>query len=265
MGTDIHLAVERRDRDGRWHLVPNPVRPCPGYLHDKSSDPRGKCYWCHGTGTRTEAFFVDRNYDVFAILADVRNGFGFAGCITGTGFTAISKPRGLPDDMSEELQRLSTETDKEGCTTVWLGDHSFSTLTVEEILGGNPHPDTDHYWLLRTRHQGVVGPAEYLKWKKDGRPQHWCGDVSGHGVRKVSNAEMAALILRGAVTFAPVDAESTLVPGDEKATDGLSCYTTVEWTETYAEAAASFLAMVFADLMPLGDPKDTRIVFGFDS
>jgi hypothetical protein len=48
MGTDIHCAVEKKQPDGTWKVVDAP-------------------------------FDDYRNYDSFAILADVRNGHGFAG------------------------------------------------------------------------------------------------------------------------------------------------------------------------------------------
>ena len=40
---------------------------------------------------------------LFAILAGVRNGYGFAGCDTGDGFRPIAPPRGLPGDVSPEV------------------------------------------------------------------------------------------------------------------------------------------------------------------
>ena len=45
----------------------------------------------------------DRNYDLFAILADVRNGEGCAGVRTGDGFVPISEPRGWGEvDVKED-------------------------------------------------------------------------------------------------------------------------------------------------------------------
>lgn len=96
MGTDIH-AVAECYRDGRWHLV-------------EADIPR------------------DRNYRAFAVLADVRNGYSFAGIGTGDPVTPIDEPRGLPDDLSPEL-RAALEQKR------WLlGDHSISWVTLEELL-----------------------------------------------------------------------------------------------------------------------------------
>ena len=44
--------------------------------------------------------YGDRNYNLFAILANVRNGTAFAGCKTGEGFNPISNPKGVPSDAS---------------------------------------------------------------------------------------------------------------------------------------------------------------------
>jgi hypothetical protein len=109
MGTDIHIAVEIRKPDG-WHLIDVPV---------------------------TE----NRNYRAFAVLANVRNGYGFAGSDTGDEVTPISEPRGLPDDMSPELrhkleddERAAPAFEDEDEQYFWLGDHSFSWVTLKEML-----------------------------------------------------------------------------------------------------------------------------------
>lgn len=273
MGTDIHLAVERRDKDGHWHRVPDPIRDCPDYLHNKSrAEDEKVCYWCKGTLKRTESFYPHRDYDVFAILADVRNGSGFAGCVTGDGFEILSPPRGFPHDLSPELAKAArhaegeSEDDAPGDDEMWFGDHSFSWLTVDEILRGAvamTNVDEPCYWLLETKHRGVVGPQDYLLWKRDGRPAAWSGDVSGGKVRKVTPAEMGAMILAGRIKVD--ETAKSDVFDNSLADDGFHYVTTVEWTETYAEAAKFFLEMVYRDLLPLGHPRDTRIVFGFDS
>lgn len=105
MGTDIHIAVEVREEDG-WHLADIPVTQ-------------------------------DRNYRAFAVLADVRNGYGFGGFSTGEALQPISEPRGLPEDMSKELRlKLDAQDDADGedAEYFWLGDHSFSWVTLKELL-----------------------------------------------------------------------------------------------------------------------------------
>jgi len=106
MGTDIHIAVEIF-YNGRWHL--SDVTPTQ-----------------------------DRNYRAFAVLANVRNGYGFGGFSTGDELKPISEPRGLPDDMSPELrakiaQNESSDEIDEG-QYFWLGDYGYSWVTLKELL-----------------------------------------------------------------------------------------------------------------------------------
>lgn len=75
MGTDIHSIAQVR-RNGSWETVA--IGVC--------GDPR--------------------SYNTFAMLADVRNGRGFAGIKTSDGFPYIHEPRGLPADL-KELSRMS--------------------------------------------------------------------------------------------------------------------------------------------------------------
>lgn len=58
-----------------------------------------------------------RNYGMFAFLAGVRN---------YSAITPLSEPRGLPDDCDYQ--------EDEGR---WLGDHSYSWLSVEELSAFN--------------------------------------------------------------------------------------------------------------------------------
>ena len=83
MGTDIH-SIAQVNRDGRWQTV---------------------------------AIGIDgdqRSYNTFAMLANVRNGYGFAGCRTSTGFPVIHEPRGLPEDLktNEDNGLLINKTDR---------------------------------------------------------------------------------------------------------------------------------------------------------
>lgn len=66
---------------------------------------------------------ADRNYALFAALAGVRN-YG--------NITPISEPRGLPEDfetINGDEVKLAYSGGK-----VWMGDHSYTWLTLEEML-----------------------------------------------------------------------------------------------------------------------------------
>lgn len=64
----------------------------------------------------------DRNYWLFSALADVRN-YG--------SITPISEPRGFPEDFEVDGDMHSMPYSGRG---VWLGDHSHSWLTIEELI-----------------------------------------------------------------------------------------------------------------------------------
>ena len=68
MGTDIHSIVQVR-KENKWVTVGVAVAGNP------------------------------RSYNTFAMLADVRNGRGFAGIKTSDGFPVIHEQRGLPEDL----------------------------------------------------------------------------------------------------------------------------------------------------------------------
>lgn len=177
MGTDIHIVAEVK-RDGKWHL-------------SDVSVPR------------------DRNYDTFGILANVRNGFGFAGVKTGEPLTPISLPRGLPKDMSEALkEKLSPDS-------YFLGDHSFSYITLKEML------EYDYNGLVAEC--GMVTHAAAEAFRKEGKlPEEWCGWTNREGHEQMT------------------------------------------WPRPLKDAAWLFGEIVLS-LIPLGEPENVRIVFGFDS
>ncbi len=74
--------------------------------------------------------FMDRDYRVFAKLANVRN---FAKVIE-----PIAEPRGLPSDISYEMKELYEK---------WEGDaHSMSWVTARELLFGLAVIEMDKEW-----------------------------------------------------------------------------------------------------------------------
>ena len=87
MGTDIFMYSEYRQH-GRWALC-EPLEPNPWH-EDVPEDPEFK----------PKEVYDERNYSLFAILADIRNpSHGW------TGYRFIAKPRGLPSDISPELMQ----------------------------------------------------------------------------------------------------------------------------------------------------------------
>jgi len=252
MGTDIHLYVERRKKNGTWERVKPTAWKCSW-----CDSPNEKCFNCEGKGL-TQKEYDRRNYDLFAMLANVRNGTGFAGVKTGNGFEPLDEPRGIPEDLSFPPEPdYSKENDDDD--DPWLGDHSFSWCTLAEALAYN--------YDRESKHEGVVDSAEYAAWVergRKGRPGSYCGGVSGPKVVHLSNEEMQKLIMSNpALTKKPTGDERWGRPLDE---DGKSYFTSVEWTETYRFSAGEAWFNFLEACKPLAkDPKDVRLVFGFDS
>ena len=92
MGTDINPVIEYCD-EGEWHLAVN-----------------------------REGLWYQRCYVSFAILADMRNGWGVK---------PIAATRGIPHDWSPELELLHKAGDTDGCSPI--GEHSFSWVTLAEV------------------------------------------------------------------------------------------------------------------------------------
>ena len=127
MGCDIHLHVEQRSADGTWAPLP------------------------HSYSTR--------NYRLFAALAGVRNGTGFAGCDLGDPIEPIAAPRGLPADVSDEVQAESDEWDIDG--------HTHSWLTAGELLA--------HDWDMTVVNRGLTVDTDDRRFKDGGRA-NWVVD-----------------------------------------------------------------------------------------
>lgn len=145
MGCDIHMYAEVKRRD-EWEAV--------GRVFEDESNAAWEIHP-----------YTGRNYDLFAVLADVRNSFGIR---------PIAEPRGVPDDVSRYVRNEFT---KWGCN-----GHSASWLTVSEL---EAYP-----WNEINTHGGWVSLEGYRTFKEKGRPESWSGGVGGGTVVHVSNAEM---------------------------------------------------------------------------
>jgi hypothetical protein len=138
VGTDIHFAAEKLNEDYEWIHVPGPIVPCsicedenqpPGFITYQGEMIR--CYCCNNDtndefgiklinfenigypGMTRDSWYRQRNYVIFSILANVRN--------YDHQFPIISKPTGLPKDVTKEsLRQLSNE-------------HSRSCLSLEQV------------------------------------------------------------------------------------------------------------------------------------
>jgi hypothetical protein len=155
-----------------------------------------------------------RQYDAFAILADVRNGVAFAGADTGDGFKPLSDPKGIPDGASEMYMEHVKRWGRDG--------HSHSYHTLEELRA------TPEYWKQTTKHRAFTTMLGYSNLKANKTPVHMVGGVWGKNIHKVSNVEMEALLASGMMDESFDNPTSPLSTG--------KYYTQVEWEETYEES-----------------------------
>lgn len=204
MGCDIHPIVQVL-KNNEWTSIESP-RPS-------------------GHKNPIWAGLCGRNYDLFAVLADVRNGFGFAGVLTGERITPISEPRGLPDDFNAEEQ--SSSVAKYPDCDFWIGDHSFSWLLLKELNTYN--------WKMDHIKTGVITRKQYEAWDKISPPESWSGHVWGR------------------------DVVCTITPTEDYT------HIQVTWHQTIGERCKEFVEHTLPWLNSLGKDDEVRLVFGFDS
>lgn len=213
MGTDIHGRLQRR-----WNAESE--------YHDVGEIER------------------DRNYRVFAMLAGVRNGFGFAGVKTHEPLEPISAPRGLPDDLrlcEDDQTSIAVPTwigDESVEVRHWLGYHSYSWLTLSEILSWDGWGKTLHM-------TGILDADEFQRVETEGcAPRSWCGAISGRDTVTVTAEQARAGAKHTNVQY--------------------------EWEVPFAEYVKTFRAWIDYINAKYGymlerDPGAIRLVFGFDS
>lgn len=179
MSTDIHIFVEvllptpyenkGRWYSGRWYKI--------GRLFKNPYYDKQKPIKLDKTGVLINAPTTDQpytgsNYDLFALLADVRN---------KQLITPLSGPRGVPHGVSDEVVALIHAWGSRG--------HHHTHFTLKELL--------DYDWdAQKVDHVGYVNAKEYASFKLTGEPIGWCGEVGGSGVTIVSRREMEKLIDR---------------------------------------------------------------------
>lgn len=231
MGTDIHGVFQRKNpQNKRWEDTPH-------------------------------RYEMNRDYQLFAVLAGVRNGVGFAGCVTGQVVTPISEPRGYPEDFiscglidHEDVEegndanelvkdrhpathkmvdpRRQKYSKSESVRSIWMGDHSFSWLSGAQMLAWHEKAPT----VVAV---GVIEREAYKAWDKEAEPKSYCGGVSGGGVVVIDEPQVGK-------------------PGEPK-----------NWTHvrvTWERSLKDSLAYFFDEVRRLSDePGEIRFVFGFDS
>lgn len=230
MGCDIHAGIEYFDGN-KWvaHLMPNK------YFGKLDDEPE-----------LSAKLDLGRNYDMFAILGNVRNGTGFAGCLTGTQFVPITDNRGTPEDVSPEVRAVLSD------------EHSPTWLTLKELL--------EYDWSARHTSYGVIDAKTFEKWDRvrewNPQPDSWCGDVSGYGIKHISEVEMRQHIQKTLEEHAELPYHERLNFLNEK------IYTRISWAQNCATEATAIWTKILPIMLNYGKQygyDNVRMVMDFDS
>lgn len=109
MGCDIHMMAEKKDLDtDRWEPVVEAIFKADLYFPKDEISLWNTPY--------TYQPVENRNYELFSVLANVRNGYDTK---------PICEPRGFPDNIHQVTAWLLTEHH--------IAEHSLSWLTLDDI------------------------------------------------------------------------------------------------------------------------------------
>jgi hypothetical protein len=244
MGCDIHGLCEVKEK-GTWKANTEKVFPNPYYDSKPKYDFQMDEFQAYPDS--------GRNYDWFAILADVRNGRGFAGVKTGDGFEIICEPRGVPDDATEEWMEE---------VNGWRGDmHSHSWLHVKDF--------NDFDWTQKTWKRGCITLKEYQRIKPQGtKPNDWSGNVSGPKIVIVDKNEADRILNGETINVTPRDFFGTQSESIEVSLgkENLEIYVDYEWEVEYWDWFLYKFNSVIKPMQELAKKyEDVRYVFGFDN
>jgi hypothetical protein len=242
MGCDIHMWAEIRKRD-KWESTEDVF---DNEYYDPKRESKVDSDGYEWNAEKTDQPYTGRNYGLFGILADVRNGRGFAGCDLGDKKNIIAEPKGIPEDASVKVKAGAFDYGEDG--------HSHSWFTLKELQ--------DFDWKQTALLRGIVDPEGYIEFTKKGKPQSYCGDVSGHKVQKITNEEMDDYLKSDTYKLHKKLQKSN---NHKELNWQQSFYTKVGWEESYKESVGTHWFEVLKNLKKLGKPEDVRIVFFFDN
>lgn len=200
--------------------------------------------------------YDERNYEAFAHLAGVRNGYNVTPIASPRGwpkgFTVRQGSHRLPDDFRwragshrEKYARETNFGNPRDFAAYWMGDHSFSWVSLRELVErewSKPHTDS-----------GLIDEKTFLAWRSETprkMPPSWCGGVGGPNIIVVDEADFEK-------------AAAKRRPGDK-------FYIRASWTVPTSDAVGKgfldFIDSMMRDARELGVEFDhIRFVFGFDS
>lgn len=250
MGCDIHFFVERKI-NGKWESADKITK---NKYYDKKYPEEEQEF----VVDYEDRFYSGRNYNLFAILADVRNGSGFAGCDTGDGFSPISEPKGIPEDVCSFIQ---SESDG------WAGDgHSHSYFTVEELLA--------YDWTQTTTVRTMIDLKTYTQWANSDKasgvyPEKSCSGVGGTKINEDSVLSYINETYKPDIPFTKMTWQVMHFVRDKFDEDKIGSfdapYVKSSFEIPYYNAAENFLSKTLMKMLRLGKQNEVRAVFWFDN
>lgn len=200
MGTDIHGFIRYKTWQKEWKYVELPPK------------------------------FDNRDYDFFAILADVRNSYGFAGSARyDKPVKPFTSSRGVPKDF-----KLDDSTD------LWLGDHSFGYISLQEL--------EDNFILANQtiNRVGIITLEQYKALEQGIIPDNWPGDIFARDIVKLEPSDITDNVI-------------DLYPGKR-------IYVNASWQESPFLDKITDLRTFMSLYIEFNTTKDDiQFLFGFDS
>ena len=196
MGCDIHTMAEYETDlyipnpaegeshwapSGKWKAIKAQVFEYPYFRENEPISRFNERF--------TSAPYKGRNYELFSVLADVRNTRSFFNIFDPSlihqerdSLLPIAQPRGIPEDASKAWKRE--------CKAWGQDFHSHSWFTLTELIEARDGGAFEQTVVQR----GWVGLRQYLRLKNEGiEPDSWSGGVGGGGIETLSEEQWDAL------------------------------------------------------------------------
>lgn len=250
MGTDIHICIQVQNDNGEWSEIPYHRELYPHEIEEGRQYPEGIPI--------APYMLTGRSYNAFAILADVRNGSGFARIKTGDGWPSISSGRGWPAGFDRTKvfpdPRYVHDGDSDSLEPRYMGDHSYTWVMLSELKA--------YGWDdISTRLYGVISAQQYEKMREVGTlgmtPEDgWSGAVTGPGITTFTQTQWE----RERHRYLPLPEIR-----DKRLGMNAKQFIQVSWDETARAATGDYPGKVIPFLEKLAAGRPLRLVLGFDS
>ena len=226
MGCDSHPCIEKKQKNG-WVVIDDKSRHWAAMRkNDFNQSVRPRIINVLG----------NRNYTLFAVLADVRN----------DGIRPLFAGRGLPNDCSNTTKKeIPLDSDY----------HSHTYFTVQELM------DVDQNAVAQASGSVILYADQYQAWKETGKvpddAEDYAYDPSPE-TREVSEEEMTMLLMANDVKKLAKKTKK----GDYEKRGGP--HVRIGTPLTYKQLVPE-LFRIIPDLQKLGDPEKIRVVIAFDN